>query len=55
MVDMGPASKILADGFFKNKTNFITYQFERLQTYLSLESGFPRPSTRHELFVACTC
>jgi hypothetical protein len=25
-----------------------------LQTYLSLESSFPKPYTRHELFVACT-
>lgn len=53
MVDMGRASKILADGFFKDNTNFITYQFERLQTYLSLESGFPQPSTLHQIFVAC--
>ncbi|KAL3941260.1 MAG: hypothetical protein SGBAC_004350 [Bacillariaceae sp.] len=52
-VDIGRASKILADGFFKDNTNFITFQFERLETYLSLELGFPRPSTRHELFVAC--
>jgi ribosomal protein S18 acetylase RimI-like enzyme len=53
MVDMGRASKILADGFFKDNTNFITYQFERLETYLSLESGFPKPSTLHQIFVAC--
>ncbi|CAJ1937890.1 unnamed protein product [Cylindrotheca closterium] len=51
--DVGPASKILADGFFKDNTNFITYQFERLETWLSLDIGFPRPNTRHELFVAC--
>jgi ribosomal protein S18 acetylase RimI-like enzyme len=53
MVDMGRGSKILSDGFFKSKTNFITYQFERLQTYLSLESCFPKPNTNHEIFVAC--
>lgn len=53
MVDMGRASKILSDGFFKHKTNFITYQFERLQTYLSLESTFSKPNTYHEIFVAC--
>jgi len=51
--DIGRASKILADGFFKDNTNFITYQLERLETYLSLEVGFPKPSTRHEVFVAC--
>ena len=51
--DMGPASKILADGFFKDNTNFITFQFERLETYLSMEVGFPKPNTRHEVFVAC--
>lgn len=53
MVDMGKASEILADGFFKDNTNFLTYQLERLQTHLSLESGFPQPSTRHQIFVAC--
>ncbi|KAL3903140.1 MAG: hypothetical protein SGILL_010557, partial [Bacillariaceae sp.] len=53
LVDMGRASKILSDGFFKHKTNFITYQFERLTTYLSLESTFPKPNTYHEIFVAC--
>jgi ribosomal protein S18 acetylase RimI-like enzyme len=53
LVDMGRASKILSDGFFKHKTNIITYQFERLQTYLSLESTFPKPNTYHEIFVAC--
>jgi ribosomal protein S18 acetylase RimI-like enzyme len=53
MVDMGRGSKILSDGFFKSKTNFITYHFERLQTYLSLESCFPEPNSNHEIFVAC--
>ena len=53
MGDMGRASQILADGFYKGRTNFITYQWERLETYLSLESSFPKPQTRHELFVAC--
>lgn len=53
MVDMGTASDILADGFFKDNTNFLTYQLERLQTYLSLESGFPKPFDRHQIFVAC--
>lgn len=53
MVDMGKASEVLADGFFKDNTNFLTYQLERLQTYLSLESGFPKPFDRHQIFVAC--
>jgi ribosomal protein S18 acetylase RimI-like enzyme len=51
--DVGRASKILADGFFKGKTNIFIYQLERLETYLSLESGFPKPNTMHEIFVAC--
>jgi ribosomal protein S18 acetylase RimI-like enzyme len=51
--DVGRASKILADGFFKGKTNIFTYQVERLETYLSLESGFPKPNTLHEIYVAC--
>lgn len=53
MVDMGRASKILSDGFFKHKTNVFTYQWERLITYLSLESTFPKPNSYHEIFVAC--
>jgi ribosomal protein S18 acetylase RimI-like enzyme len=50
--DMGKASKILADGFYKHK-NFIVYQLEKLETFLSLESCFPKPNTFHEIFVAC--
>lgn len=53
MVDMGRASRILSDGFFKHKTNFFTYHWELLNTYLSLESTFPKPNTYHEIFVAC--
>ena len=52
--DIGRASKILSDGFFKDGTNFFTYQLERLETYLSLEAGFPKPDALHELFVACS-
>jgi ribosomal protein S18 acetylase RimI-like enzyme len=52
-IDMGRASKILADGFFKGQTNWLTYQWERLETYLSLESTFPKPNTPHVIFVAC--
>jgi ribosomal protein S18 acetylase RimI-like enzyme len=51
--DMGRASQILADGFFKGKVNFLLYQWERLETYLSLEANFPRPNALHQVFVAC--
>jgi ribosomal protein S18 acetylase RimI-like enzyme len=51
--DMGRASQILADGFFKGKVNFLLYQWERLETYLSLEANFPRPGALHQVFVAC--
>jgi ribosomal protein S18 acetylase RimI-like enzyme len=49
---MGTASTILADGFFGD-ANFFIYQCEKLRTYLSLESDFPKRSDQHELFVAC--
>lgn len=52
--DMGRASQILTDVFFSRKTtNWWTYQWERFETYLSLESTFPKPFTRHVIFVAC--
>jgi len=51
--DMGPASRILADGFFKAQNNFLVYQWERLETYLSLDSAFPKPNALHAMFVAC--
>lgn len=50
--DMGTASRILADAFFGDK-NFFTYQYERLQTYLSLEFDFPKRYDQHDMFVAC--
>jgi ribosomal protein S18 acetylase RimI-like enzyme len=54
MGDMGKASKILAEGFYKHKSkNFIVYQLEKLETLLSLESCFPKPNSFHEIFVAC--
>ena len=51
--DMGKASKILAEGFYKHKSNFIVYQLEKLETFLSLESCFPKPNSFHEILVAC--
>jgi len=52
MADLGYASKILADGFHSDK-NIILYQLERLQTYLSLESTFPKIEEQHEMFSLC--
>jgi ribosomal protein S18 acetylase RimI-like enzyme len=51
--ELGAASDILSEVFFKENTNFLTYQWERLTTYLSLESTYPKPGDRHCLFVAC--
>ena len=53
VADVGRISTILADGFFKHKTNFITYQWERFKTYLSLESTFPEDNEPYQIFVAC--
>ena len=49
---MGPASRILADGFFGDR-DFFTYQIEKLRTYLSLESDFPKERDEHIMLVAC--
>lgn len=51
--EVGAAADILTDAFFKDNTNFITYQWERLTTYLSLEGTFPKPGDRCVIFVAC--
>ena len=51
--EIGQASDILTEAFFKENTNFISYQWERLTTYLSLEGTYPKPGERHALFVAC--
>jgi len=57
VLDMDRASKIMADGFFKGpQTNWFTYQYEKLITYLSLEANFPKTQqqrSRYEIFVAC--
>lgn len=60
---MGPAARILTEEFYSHRTNFITFQIERLRTSLSLESTFPnRNSTSRsdmsnqplkQMFVAC--
>lgn len=50
--DLGTASRILADGFFGDKS-FFSYQLEKLRTYLSLESDFPKRNDQHDMFVAC--
>lgn len=49
---MGPASRILADGFFGDR-DFFTYQIQKLTTYLSLESDFPKERDQHIMLVAC--
>lgn len=51
--EVGPAADILTEAFFKQGTNPITYQWERLTTYLSLEGLYPKPGTRHVIYVAC--
>lgn len=52
LIDLGYASKILADGFYSDK-NIIQYQLERLQTFLSLESTFPTKNEQHSMFSLC--
>ena len=54
--DLGSSARILTDGFYGD-TNFITYNIERLNTFLSLESTFPQPGSIsgavHSMLVAC--
>ena len=54
--DLGAAARILTDGFYGD-SNFITYNIERLNTFLSLESTFPQPGSIvgavHSMLVAC--
>jgi ribosomal protein S18 acetylase RimI-like enzyme len=48
--DLSSAARILTEEFYSHRTNFITFQIERLKTVLSLESTFPnqRSSLRNE-------
>mmetsp|Transcript_4163 Transcript_4163/g.6166 ORF Transcript_4163/g.6166 Transcript_4163/m.6166 type:complete len:265 (-) Transcript_4163:2053-2847(-) len=43
--DLGSISEILTYGFYHQKTNFITYQLEKLTLFLSLESTFSKQQT----------
>ncbi|EJK76670.1 hypothetical protein THAOC_01565 [Thalassiosira oceanica] len=58
-VHLGPAAEILTAEFYSHRTNFLTYQVERLKTVLSLESTYPSrsgPKSRplQSMFVACS-
>ena len=60
-VHLGPAADILTQEFYSHRTNFVTYQIERLKTVLSLESTYPNRSgpeyssarPLQSMFVAC--
>jgi len=47
-VHLGPAARILTEEFYSKRTNFLTFQLERLKTVLSLESTFSNLSRRGE-------
>lgn len=53
VADLGRASEILTEGFFKGRVNILIYQWERLFTYLSLEWTHNNKSAFRELIVAC--
>ena len=54
--DLGPAAQILTEAFYSHRTNFITFQIEKLKTALSLESTFDkqRINPMGQMFVACS-
>jgi ribosomal protein S18 acetylase RimI-like enzyme len=48
----------LADAFYRHKTNIFTFQLEKLNTYLSLESTYPYRNifgkvVKHDMLTAC--
>ena len=56
--DVDLASQLLADAFFKLQTNFLTYQYEKWITFLSLESSMmqtaPPPQQQRSLSSSTT-
>jgi len=57
VVHLGPAARILTEEFYSSRTNFITFQIEKLKTTLSLESTYPGNNGNarrlQQMFVAC--
>jgi ribosomal protein S18 acetylase RimI-like enzyme len=56
---MGAAAQILTEEFYSHRTNFITFQIEKLKTALSLESTHPsnnnsRSRSNGQMFAACS-
>jgi ribosomal protein S18 acetylase RimI-like enzyme len=53
---LGSAAHILTEAFYSHRTNFITFQIEKLKTALSLESTFDKQRTNPmgQMFVACS-
>ena len=54
--DLSPAAQILTEAFYSHRTNFITFQIEKLKTALSLESTFDKQRINPvgQMFVACS-
>ncbi|KAL7483094.1 hypothetical protein ACHAW6_008742 [Cyclotella cf. meneghiniana] len=55
-VHLGPAAHILTDAFYSHRTNFVTFQIEKLKTALSLESTYAKQKANPwgQMFVACS-